>query len=501
MTVVDDKSTVSKNSIEIIPGSNRVIVVAPHGFEGTKPGEADDEKTGKLARLLSEKFGFYAIINEVFKRIEKQSEAKPGKYLINCARIDQLEIYLKNEFLTPLLKIKKEIKANYGNPLIVHIHGIKDKNIKKAANDPNAAILIGYGPQDKRNGKSIYSADDELIDKFINLLVKSEIPITAKKAGPLSNYQAGELNNLNQLFRTEEYKDEDVQSFQLEIKHGGYRDKNENAEKAANAIGAALLRLIEAEEKQFQVLPALVEKAVVVSPVEENDTSLVEEAYRTISAIISCHLESAMLEAGRYIIKKFYNNDMDMARKKKAVKAKPLYQLIKLLHKSDDGAPSKSWIYNAVNLAVDTHDLEDFHTYGKLSLSQKVLLLPVRDLEQKKVLITEIVEQDYTISQLRDRLKELDIKDQKPPVHKADLVNLIKLIDKPQILFADDANDLLNKIDFSKLDIEKIIRMQTQVDQKTRELQRYLKGYDQLAEMLNNIEKQRKNSNATKARQ
>jgi DNA repair photolyase len=59
-----------------------------------------------------------------------------------------------------------------------------------------------------------------------------------------------------------------------------------------------------------------------------------------------------------------------------------------------------------VKLVVAEHDFRDFHTYGKLGLSQKVLLFPVRDIEIRKRLINESVENDYTVARLRERIAE-----------------------------------------------------------------------------------------------
>ncbi len=52
-------------NIELIPGQNRILIIAPHGFNGDKSRnlKADDKNAGLLARELATKFNFYAVIN------------------------------------------------------------------------------------------------------------------------------------------------------------------------------------------------------------------------------------------------------------------------------------------------------------------------------------------------------------------------------------------------------------------------------------------------------
>jgi hypothetical protein len=91
-----------------------------------------------------------------------------------------------------------------------------------------------------------------------------------------------------------------------------------------------------------------------------------------------------MVEAGRYLIKMFYDDNYEFARLKKRVKKESLRQLILKLQENSGDAPSKTWIYDAVKLAVDEHDLKTFPTYGKLRLSQKLLLTHVKDDGEKR---------------------------------------------------------------------------------------------------------------------
>jgi hypothetical protein len=117
-----------------------------------------------------------------------------------------------------------------------------------------------------------------------------------------------------------------------------------------------------------------------------------------------------MLEAGEYIIKEFFAGNHELARNpRNAVKIESLNQLINRLQTDDGHAPSKTWVYDAVKLAVDEHYFAkiNFRTYGKLGHSHKVYLTHVKNLEAKRELILEVVENNYTVARTRERIAEV----------------------------------------------------------------------------------------------
>ena len=94
------------------------------------------------------------------------------------------------------------------------------------------------------------------------------------------------------------------------------------------------------------------------------------------------------------------------------------------MKKSGAKAPSKSWIYNAVNLAIDCEDYKSIKHYEKLLLSHKILLFPISDRRIKEYLIKEIALGSYTVSQLKDRIAE--IKDSDLPIFEEKIIKQIK---------------------------------------------------------------------------
>ena len=64
---------------DIISGTRNIILVAPHGVPG------DDDNTAELTRLLAEKLGCHAVINEVYQKpsIENGGKHDITKKIVN----------------------------------------------------------------------------------------------------------------------------------------------------------------------------------------------------------------------------------------------------------------------------------------------------------------------------------------------------------------------------------------------------------------------------------
>jgi hypothetical protein len=215
--------------------------------------------------------------------------------------------------------------------------------------------------------------------------------------------------NMNQWFRLkDEYPLEKVESIQIEIRKNGFREE-ENYKQTAELLNAVLSKLLGLPEKDKS--PAVVEE-------DKPDEALIEKAYQKVTGIVGKELHKAMLKVGKYLIKEFYGDDIKRVRQKNPVKKHSLHQLILRLHNSTDNAPSKTWIYNARDLATDERQFEKVSVYGKLGHSHKVYLTYVSDLKVKEKLIKETAKNKYTVAKLRERIAEL--KGKKEPVLSLD---------------------------------------------------------------------------------
>lgn len=232
----------ARAGIEWIDGATCGLIIAPHGVMG------NDDNTGPLARQTALHANFHAAVNEVYRRPSHPSQADPEQLLVDLNRIDQVIHLLNESFLQPLLQLKEKIVEKHGRVLIVLIHGINDRNLQKYIRETGApgdtAMLIGYGQGNDGQSRSAYPG---LADNLIRLLKTNPIKgITARSTEEsYDNYRGGHGNNLNQLFRRPDYRDELVQSLQLEITWTGYRDTSLNIENTARVLGWALRRMAE----------------------------------------------------------------------------------------------------------------------------------------------------------------------------------------------------------------------------------------------------------------
>ena len=440
------------NDIELIQGENNILLVAPHGHKD------DDKNTGKLTRLFAEDNGCYAIINETYRKPEVADDdesANKDTKRINLNRIVQVEKHLKEEFFEQLVRCKDEIvQKKYGNPLIFWIHGAEKESIendiqgKAGVKSDKIKVLVGYG-QKKDNDR--LTAEPETAARLIDALTQNELNAVAANPNTpkgTRSFCGHDSNNMNQLFTTGENMDPGVQSFQLEFRKLGCRDTKENIKETARMLSLAISALVPADDKgktldakdesktesphpaqepeptqeikdsdgQDGVIEGDVTDAMTTvktngTEVVEEEDPKVEEAYQHLKRIYIKHIQNAMLECGQYLVNTFYSN-YEEAQKKEFTRNKSLAKLIKRIQKDakeKGSAPSRTWIYDAVNLAIDHHLFEQKllpSAYGQLGHSHKVNLTYAPNDEIKKNLAEETIENKYTVAQLRQRIKE-----------------------------------------------------------------------------------------------
>jgi len=388
-----------KPPIEIYNGDPRLLIIAPHGFRPKRQGEkSDDTNTAEIAELLQNKLKCRAIINTGIKRTEADLNKISG-----LKKVPEFEKALRN------------YADNKIPTLVIWIHGAEENGIKKEETKYNSAnenkpirldAVLGYG----QGGTPRLTAKEDTVQKLTKALSDHGIR-TIKASIVLDKYCANRKNRTCQYFRFQKDKGYDrIQSIQIEIK-GSLRESY-NYPDTADKITRALSEFsgIEiqdpAQHAKEDPEPVAQNKAIAVDSNEKDpvDESLVEEAYSELRNILVNHLRKGMLEAGEYLIKKFYDNDIELARQKKSPKKASLNKLKKKLQNSDGNTPSKTWIYDAVNLAVDHHDYVKDSVYGKLGHSHQVNLTYVKDPDKKKKLIKETAKNGYTVAELKKEI-------------------------------------------------------------------------------------------------
>ncbi len=556
--IINKTKTGKYKDIDFIERDSNILLIAPHAVVKSP---FDDENTVRLTRRIAKKIGCSSVINRKFRKPPAGKNADMTNHLLDLNIVEHAEQV--EEFINSIKKVVDKDGLTY----VFWIHGIHDDSITPI--DPDAECLIGYG-QPNENQEPHYTATQEIIQKLIEKF--SSNGIKAIEAPPDSLYRGYDEKRMNQWFRINDYSLKQVQSIQLEFKYDGIRDKADNIEKKAKAIGQAIKETTQEEamtkksnkdvEQADKAAPAEVETdiqdAEVLTSTEEtksNDTksseaieenkitgtlstevkgvtedgnvgdiaqadikknlpeivenpvmdtiqedidyeaitddqlaTMTEDAKvdvtcNKLKGIFVKHFHNAMLDAGQYIIKVFYNNDYPIARKKRYNHTESIAKLIKKLKQDSPGnSPSRTWIYDAINLALDNNyfnnikDKEISSAYGRLGHSHKVNITYAPD-DKKEKLISEII--------------AIETKTEKKcPVAKIrELITQEKRKSDPKELPLSEAL----KSDFSTFDENILKDLQKELDAQYKKLQEKIKFYKTKSDELKNILKSKNN--------
>ena len=478
-----------ENNIKIVEGKTDILLIAPHGVK------SDDEQTDSLALKAAKELGCSALINDSIKRTQQDYN--------RIKEATKNEEFIKN--------IRAVLNAD-GNTLVVWLHGMSEESSRKESESLGLKgtldCVVGYGQPDR------CSAEENTVNKLVELMRDS--CFAALPAADSSCFRGWDNNNMNQWFRQQaEYKDlKNIQSIQLEIRKKGFRDSQENIEKTARIISATLSAVVRPDsqdkEQPEKILKSYAETKIMTA-VEMNgsqpsalpnenkpDEALVDESFKFLKDIFFRHFRKAMLEAGTYIIKEFFDNKIELARNpKNAVKIKSLHQLIKKMQEGNGTSPSKTWIYNSIKLVIDESDFRNFPTYGKIGHSHKMSLLSVPT-KEKRTLVEETVSNNYTVRELNSRIAGMKSKN--------NFDDILTLIGMPERLFSLERSNGINQKDISGLkgyDLKKaygkitrkISSLESEIDKLNKTLlvdKNYIEKYKNLLSAIDKIKKPKK---------
>lgn len=223
-------------------------------------------------------------------------------------------------------------------------------------------------------------------------------------------------------------------------------------------------------------LPATDPKTELVHANDE----LVEQAYVKINDIFKNSFKEAIVETGSYLISEFFDDDYERARnlkqqlpekEKKAfnndqlMKADSFFALTKKFSYGDMGSPSKSWLYNAVKLAVQDHDLKDSPEYELLNVSKRILLFPLQDSKTKTKYIPKIAPPEVTIAKAKEIL---------PSKQKSSRKGFSYFINHPDLLFSKEFDKFITKESYNKIDETKSKQLIKSVMTKKEEIEKLI---------------------------
>lgn len=170
----------------------------------------------------------------------------------------------------------------------------------------------------------------------------------------------------------------------------------------------------------------MTEKSLIVQSTEaelfHSNDELVTEAYDKITDTFQQYYHKAIFEVGDYLVKTFFDGDFDRARVLKQklsdkekmelddeqlMKTESFHQLTKRFVHGGIGTPSKSWLYNAVKLAVQDNDYKSNDEYIQMNVSKKILLFPYEDRKIKLKYINKISPEEVTVKEAKSILPAL----------------------------------------------------------------------------------------------
>jgi|GEM_PF-1572519 len=436
-----------------------VLVVAPHAWnkkegkeKGTDYTEDDlDDFTGEIAQKVASILRCKALINWDWKK----TTAPARNYN------DRADAEKDNRFISELRE------AGRYEPFVLWIHGATDKAIieeekinnpkKPEDEEPLVHAVLGCGQKD--NDNSVLTANQQIAKDFMAILREkgiNTIPASPSTSPGRKTKCANQTENMCQWFRQNGFDIEKVPSVQIEIKRTGFRDSQANAENTGEILAKSVAELLGIENEVL--VPDIAEET------EPNET-LVERAYTKVSEIVGKGFHNVMEEVGRYLIERFYGGDFKRADEGRPLKGQSFLQLINRIQENNDSKPSKTWLYNAKDLAVDIHRFRgSLPTYFELSHSQRVRLTNVRDVKEKVRLIQLAHDNNYTVAHLNREIGLINKKD--PPLTLAKMPTVKEL---------------------RKMRLKRLQKFEARAENEIKKLNKTIKEYEEKIKRLKSV--------------
>jgi len=230
----------------------------------------------------------------------------------------------------------------------------------------------------------------------------------------------------------------------------------------------------------------------------EADEELVNEAYKKMEAVFVEKMNAVMEEVGGYLIKAFFDGDTDRAREKNPVKEKSFTLLIEKLNEKHPSFGRKSWLYNAINVAIDMKLFKEAEMpeYEKLGITHKVYLTHVKNLDTKKDIARDAAEQGLTTRELADRIDQDKQKRERLAVEDMDTPESREKLKKKSLKVLKKMTDSIK---------EKIEKLKTEKESEAKELNRRysekIEAYEASEDVLSEILEEKEKVAKTKKKQ
>jgi hypothetical protein len=188
--------------VNSIRGDFPVLIIVPHG--------PNDKNTTIIGERIISELNCYGVINYGW---ERDINFDYYKDKANCNSINHIENeVICDEFLNKIITLKNEIKQKNPYAYIFLIHGVKNRN-----DFDNLNVILGNGSNEK----------NATCPKWMsNLFASQLLNHNLVPALGIKKYSGSNHDNLNQIFNTKKYFDENSFSFQIEILFKNRKDKN-----------------------------------------------------------------------------------------------------------------------------------------------------------------------------------------------------------------------------------------------------------------------------------
>ena len=189
----------------------------------------------------------------------------------------------------------------------------------------------------------------------------------------------------------------------------------------------------------------------------------INEAVFKINEIFEKTIQKGMLEIGQYILKTFFDDNIELVTSQNPNKEVSF----KKLTERTDLEVSQTGLLQAVKVAAQEKKLLAEENYKKLNYSQKVALLPLKEDDKKKDFIQKIEDEQLSVRQLKEKVRQLKIKSTKKPqlnykIESQRFSNSVKkLVELSSVLISLNKKGKPDEKQFLKKDIELMIKKLT----------------------------------------
>jgi hypothetical protein len=146
----------------------------------------------------------------------------------------------------------------------------------------------------------------------------------------------------------------------------------------------------------------------------EHEQNIINKTIDAIETIFEDSASKTYESIGELVFENIFENSPESAWEineatTKDSKVKLFKQLEEEIAKrsGDKVLPKKTWLYNSVNLVLDKRrltDVPEFEKYNQLSISHKIELLSIKDLNKKIILINEIHDNKLSVRDTRNQI-------------------------------------------------------------------------------------------------